>query len=202
MLHIYIYDISSLRVNIINPNIFNNSQKWFFCLQNTENLQADYFPHHLQSLFFIGVGPRSHSWFCNSVIIYLFLLFAYQSYFDFQTFPIFVFEISTDFTLAFDLRCVFWWQSNLYGSPEKWCMSMKWHSIMYWNGFYVFWLVFNFIERRHIMLTFGAEIKRYCPPRCVQCAYQRFRLTLRLLMSYIQGVPGGICQTSAGCSLC
>ena len=27
-------------------------------------------------------------------------------------------------------------------------------------------------------------------------------LTLRLLMSYIQGVPGGMCQTSGGCSLC
>jgi len=27
-------------------------------------------------------------------------------------------------------------------------------------------------------------------------------LTLRLLMSYIQGVPGGMCQISGGCSLC
>jgi len=49
--------------------------------------------------------------------VYLFLLFAYQSYFDFQTFPIFVFEISTDFTLVCDLRCVFFMSVKFVEQP-------------------------------------------------------------------------------------
>ena len=51
------------------PTYIQYSQKWFFCLQNTENPQADHLPHHLQSLFFIDVEPGSHSWLCNSVLI-------------------------------------------------------------------------------------------------------------------------------------
>jgi hypothetical protein len=55
--------------------------------------------------------------------------------------------------------------------------KMAFHDALKLLLFILLWLIFNFIEQCYVILIFGVEVTRYCPPRCVQCACQCFRIT-------------------------